>query len=72
MNTIDGFETAVQAAKRFGVTDSQVRHLALEDRIPGAVKVAGVWLIPADSWPVEVVEGGPGRPPRWGKDDRDE
>jgi hypothetical protein len=65
MSDIEGFETAAEAAIRFDVHDSQVRRLAAEGRIPGAVKVAGVWLIPADSWPEEVRGDGPGRPPQW-------
>lgn len=67
MSTIEGYETAAEAAIRFGVDGSQVRRLASEDRIPGAVKVAGVWLIPVDAWPAQMKkEGGPGRPPQWG------
>jgi hypothetical protein len=67
MGKIEGFETAAQTAKRLGVSDSQVRHLALEGRIAGAVKVVGAWFIPVGVLPSEKTAGGPGRPPRWAK-----
>lgn len=36
-------------AKRWHVAESLVRRLARAGRIPGAVKLAGVWLVPERS-----------------------
>jgi len=45
MNTI----TAKEFAARLGVSERRVRHLIAENRIPGAIKRAGVWWIPANT-----------------------
>ena len=42
------YETPSQTAKRLGVTPRAVQKWAVEGRIPGANKVAGNWMIPAD------------------------
>lgn len=62
MAGIPGYETAQEAAGRFGVDDSQVRRLCIAGRVPGAVKVGRQWLIPSGAWPEET---GFGRPPEW-------
>jgi excisionase family DNA binding protein len=59
-----GYETAQEAAGRYGVDDSQVRRLCIAGRIPGAVKVGRQWLIPSEAWPEQT---GFGRPPEWRK-----
>ncbi len=64
VSKLEDYDTAAQAAERFGVTDSQVRRLAGQDRIQGAVKMAGAWFVPKDSWPEDT---GFGRPPKWKK-----
>lgn len=60
---LEGYETAQEAAARYGIDDSQVRRYCSQGRIPGAVKVGRQWLVPADAWPKEseVIR----RPPRW-------
>ena len=62
---LEGYETAVEAAERLGITDSQVRRLAGEGRIPGATKVAGAWFIPRGVQPIGQGKRGP--KPRWRK-----
>jgi hypothetical protein len=64
MAGILGYETAQEAAGRFGIDDSQVRRLCIAGRVPGAVKVGRQWLIPSGAWPEET---GFGRPPEWRK-----
>ena len=38
--------TLKEASEKWGVTPSQINYLYAGGRIPGAVKMAGVWLIP--------------------------
>ena len=45
MNTI----TAKEFAARLGVSERRVRHLIALNRIPGAIKRAGVWWLPANT-----------------------
>ncbi|MBE6578256.1 MAG: HTH domain-containing protein [Ruminococcaceae bacterium] len=42
------YETPSRAAKRLGVTTRAIQKWAVEGRIPGATKMAGNWMIPAD------------------------
>ena len=42
------YETPSRAAKRLGVTTRAIQKWAVEGRIPGATKMAGTWMIPAD------------------------
>ena len=42
------YETPSRAAKRLGVTTRAIQKWAVEGRIPGATKLAGNWMIPAD------------------------
>ena len=46
--------TVREAAIRLGVSESRVRKLALDGRIPGAIKTGAEWLIPTS---VEVIPG---------------
>ena len=65
-SALEGYETAKEAAERYGIDDSQVRRYCAQGRIRGAVKVGHQWLVPVDSWPEEAGPG-PGRPPEWAK-----
>lgn len=38
--------TLKEAAEKWGVTSRRVNYYCAGGRIPGAVKMAGVWLIP--------------------------
>ena len=40
------YMTLKEAAEKWGVTPGQVIYYCAGGRIPGAVKMAGVWLIP--------------------------
>ena len=42
------YMTLKEASEKWGVSSRQVNYYCVEGRIPGAVKMAGVWLIPAD------------------------
>lgn len=63
---VEGYETAADAAERLGIDPSQVRRYCEQDRWPGAVKMAGRWVMPAGSVPTTA---GFGRPPRWAKEE---
>lgn len=41
--------TLKEASEKWGVTPRRVNYYCVGGRIPGAVKMAGVWLIPKDS-----------------------
>lgn len=41
--------TLKEAAENWGMTPRRVNYYCTGDRIPGAVKMAGVWLIPKDA-----------------------
>ena len=38
--------TLKEASEKWGVSSRQVNYYCVEGRIPGAVKMAGVWLLP--------------------------
>ena len=40
------YMTLKEASEKWGVSSRQVNYYCVEGRIPGAVKMAGVWLIP--------------------------
>lgn len=40
--------TLREASEKWGVSSRQVNYYCVEERIPGAVKMAGVWLIPKE------------------------
>ena len=41
--------TLKEAAEKWGVTSRRVNYYCTGGRIPGAVKMAGVWLIPKEA-----------------------
>ena len=41
--------TLKEASEKWGVSSRQVNYYCVDGRIPGAVKMAGVWLIPKDA-----------------------
>ena len=43
------YMTLKEASEKWGILSRQVNYYCVEDRIPGAVKIAGVWLIPKDA-----------------------
>ena len=43
------YMTLKEAAEKWGVTPRRVNYYCTADRIPGAVKMAGVWLIPKNA-----------------------
>lgn len=40
------YMTVKEASEKWGVTPRRVNYYCASDRIPGAVKMAGVWLLP--------------------------
>jgi hypothetical protein len=57
---IEGYENAKELGERLGIDASQVRRLAIQGRIPGAVKVpGGAWLFPKGVKPVGRGKRGP-------------
>ena len=43
------YMTLKEASEKWDVTPSQINYLYAGGRIPGAVKMAGVWLIPKNA-----------------------
>ena len=43
------YMTLKEAAEKRGVTPRRVNYYCAAERIPGAVKMAGVWLIPKNA-----------------------
>jgi len=43
---LNGYITAQEAAKKWGVTPRQVQILCKENRIPGASRMSRIWIIP--------------------------
>ena len=43
------YMTLKEAAEKWGVTPRRVNYYCAAERIPGAVKMAGVWLIPKNA-----------------------
>ena len=43
------YMTLKEASEKWGVSSRQVNYYCVDGRIPGAVKMAGVWLIPKDA-----------------------
>ena len=50
MNYVGGegmdYMTIKEASEKWGVSSRQINYYCTDGRIPGAVKMAGVWLIP--------------------------
>ena len=47
--------TLREASEKWGVSSRQVNYYCVDGRIPGAVKMAGVWLLPKEA--VKPVDG---------------
>lgn len=43
------YMTLKEASEKWGVTPRQINYLCASGRIPGAVKMATIWLIPKDA-----------------------
>ena len=43
------YMTLKEASEKWGVSSRQINYYCTAGRIPGAVKMAGVWLIPKDA-----------------------
>lgn len=43
------YMTLKEASKKWGISARQINYYCTDGRIPGAVKMAGVWLIPKDA-----------------------
>ena len=43
------YMTLKEASEKWGVSSRQVNYYCVDGRIPGAVKMAGVWLIPKEA-----------------------
>ena len=43
------YMTLREASEKWGISTRQINYYCTEDRIPGAVKVAGVWLLPKEA-----------------------
>ena len=43
------YMTLKEASEKWGVTTRQINYLCAGGRIPGAVKMATIWLIPKDA-----------------------
>lgn len=43
------YMTLKEASEKWGVSSRQANYYCVEGRIPGAVKMAGVWLVPKDA-----------------------
>ena len=43
------YMTLKEAAEKWGVSPRRVNDYCAGERIPGAVKMAGVWLVPKDA-----------------------
>lgn len=41
--------TLREASEKWGISTRQINYYCAEDRIPGAVKMAGVWLLPKEA-----------------------
>ena len=43
------YMTLKEASERWGISSRQINYYCTAGRIPGAVKMAGVWLIPKNA-----------------------
>ena len=43
------YMTLKEASKKWGISSRQINYYCVDGRIPGAVKMAGVWLIPKNA-----------------------
>ena len=55
------YMTIKEASEKWGVSARQINYYCAADRIPGAVKMATLWLIPKDAksrWTAGQSKGG--------------
>ena len=43
------YMTLKEASEKWGISTRQINYYCTENRIPGAVKMAGVWLLPKEA-----------------------
>ena len=43
------YMTLREASEKWGISTRQINYYCAEDRIPGAVKMAGVWPLPKEA-----------------------
>lgn len=43
------YMTLKEASEKWGVSSRQANYYCVDGRIPGAVKMAGVWLVPKNA-----------------------
>lgn len=43
------YMTLREASEKWGISTRQINYYCTEDRIPGVVKMAGVWLLPKEA-----------------------
>ena len=43
------YMTLREASEKWGISTRQINYYCTEERIPGAVKMAGVWLLPKEA-----------------------
>lgn len=56
--------SATSAAKKIGVPQSTFSDWIRSGRVPGAIKVSNMWLVPADITLEEIDQPKMGRPPK--------
>ncbi len=49
MQSLKGYITAQEAAKKWGITSRQVQILCKENRISGASRMSRIWVIPENA-----------------------
>lgn len=43
------YMTLKEASEKWGITPRQINYLCASNRIPGAMKMATIWLVPKDA-----------------------
>lgn len=43
------YMTLKEASEKWGITPRQINYLCAANRIPGAMKMATIWLVPKDA-----------------------
>ena len=43
------YMTLKEASEKWGITPRQINYLCIAGRIPGAMKMATIWLVPKDA-----------------------
>ena len=52
------YMTLKEASKKWGISSRQINYYCVDGRIPGAVKMATIWLIPKNAVMAEQSKGG--------------